>query len=152
MHDSDLTRKSDPKYDDDLVNKRYVDNTINTINKETTNKFNNLYTFSTEEVKTGELWIDGRPIYRKGFTLSLVNDSNLSVNHNLGAVNFDKYWVDESASYIYGSSESLGVNWYHGSNDWARTWLNSTQIRFRSPSSLNGRTLYLVVKYTKTTD
>lgn len=28
MHDSDLTRKSDPKYDDDLVNKRYVDNEI----------------------------------------------------------------------------------------------------------------------------
>lgn len=28
MHDSDLTRKSDPKYDDDLVNKRYVDHTI----------------------------------------------------------------------------------------------------------------------------
>ena len=28
MHDSDLTRKSDPKYDDDLVNKRYVDKMI----------------------------------------------------------------------------------------------------------------------------
>lgn len=28
MHDSDLTRKSDPKYDDDLVNKRYVDNKV----------------------------------------------------------------------------------------------------------------------------
>lgn len=28
MHDSDMTRKSDPKYDDDLVNKRYLDKMI----------------------------------------------------------------------------------------------------------------------------
>lgn len=28
MNDTSMTRKSDPKYDDDLVNKRYVDKSI----------------------------------------------------------------------------------------------------------------------------
>ena len=106
------------------------------------------------ETKTNKIWIDGKPVYRKVFSISLSDNSNLYINHNLASVNFDKYWVDNSISYIYSNNgtESLAANWYYTDSDWARTWLNSTQIRFRSPSSLNGRTLYVVVEYTKTTD
>ena len=107
-------------------------------------------TYSTSETNTGKKWIDGKPIYRKIYTISLGSDSNIFEAHNLS--NLDKFWINNGISFVYKSDESIPANWYYSSSDWARTWLTNNHIRFRSPSNLTGRTLYITIEYTKTTD
>lgn len=105
--------------------------------------------YSTTEQRVGT-WIDGKPVYSKTFEVSLSNDSNITQAHNIS--NVSKIWIDENKTFIWGGSEGLTGNWYYSSSDWARTWVNPTSIRFRSPSSIGGRTLYITLNYTKTTD
>ena len=113
------------------------------------NYVNGLETYSTSETRVGT-WIDGKPIYRKIYTISLGSDSNIFEAHNLS--NLDKFWINNGISFVYKSDESIPANWYYSSSDWARTWLTNNHIRFRSPSNLTGRTLYITIEYTKTTD
>lgn len=35
--------------------------------------------YSTEEVKTNKIWIDGRPIYRKVYHMQITNDSGINI-------------------------------------------------------------------------
>lgn len=110
--------------------------------------------YSTNEVKTGDTWIDGKPIYRKVWVLELSNNADL--DGNLGLTNTNNFWINEGKSFIKGSDQSLPTNFYYSSSDWARTWLykssGSIHFRFKSPSNLYGNTLYITVEYTKNTD
>lgn len=101
------------------------------------------------ETNTGKKWIDGKEIYRRVFTITTSDQANISVNHNI--LNMDKYWINSEASFIITStgSESLPPNWYYTPDDWGRTWINSTQIRFKTGAYLGERQLYVVVEYTK---
>ena len=107
----------------------------------------NIFKYSTNEYNTGYKWIDGKTIYGKVFTISVGNDSNIIYNHNL--TNIGMIRVNQGDSFIYNGNETLPATWYYSSSDWARTWANSTAIRFRSPSSLGSRTLYAIIEYTK---
>lgn len=107
----------------------------------------NIFKYSTNEYNTGYKWIDGKTIYGKVFTISVGNDSNIIYNHNI--INIDMIRVNLGESFIYNQNESLPASWYYSNSDWARTWANSTAIRFRSPSSLGSRTLYAIIEYTK---
>lgn len=107
----------------------------------------NIFRYSTNEYDTGYKWIDGKTIYGKIFELTVGNDSNISYNHNL--TNIGMIRVNQGDSFIYNGNETLPATWYYSSSDWARTWANSTTIRFRSPSSLGNRTLYAIIEYTK---
>ena len=102
------------------------------------------------ETNTGKKWIDGKEIYRQVFTITTSNQANLWIPHNIS--NMDKYWVNSEASFVITStgSESLPPNWYFAPDDWGRTWINSTDIRFKTGASLGERYLYVVVEYTKT--
>ena len=101
------------------------------------------------ETNTDKKWIDGKEIYRRVFTITTSDQANISVNHNIP--NMDKYWINSEASFIITStgSESLPPNWYYTPDDWGRTWINSTQIRFKTGAYLGERQLYVVVEYTK---
>lgn len=105
--------------------------------------------YSRSEIKTGT-WIDNKPVYRRIFTINLGAASNIAQAHSL--TNLDKFWINQSASFVSSSNESLPSTWYYSSADWARTWMTSTTIRFRSPGDLTNRVLYVAVEYTKTTD
>lgn len=107
----------------------------------------NIFKYSTNEYDTGYKWIDGKTIYGKVFSISVGNDSNIIYNHNI--INIGMIRVNLGMSFIYNQNESLPASWYYSDSDWARTWVNSTAIRFRSPSSLGSRTLYAVIEYTK---
>lgn len=105
--------------------------------------------YSRSEIKTGT-WIDNKPVYRRIFTINLGVASNIAQAHSL--TNLDKFWINQSASFVFSSHESLPSTWYYSSADWARTWMTSTSIRFRSPGDLTNRVLWVAVEYTKTTD
>lgn len=110
--------------------------------------------YSTNEVKTGDTWIDGKPIYRKVWAFELSNNADL--DGNLGLTNTNNFWVNEGKSFIKSPDQSLPANFYYSSSDWARTWLYKSSsfihYRFKSPSDLYGYTLYITVEYTKNTD
>lgn len=145
----------DPVYDSDAVNKRYVDGQIkkvkeNSVTKENiVIKENNVY--STEETIIGQ-WIDGKPIYRKVVSIPLKDNMNDEFPYNIE--NIDNIWINESASFIKAPFEFLPVNWIYSTNDYMRSWINTNlkMIRVKSPAALGGRTMYLVLEYTKTTD
>ena len=105
--------------------------------------------YSRSEIKTGT-WIDNKPVYRRIFTINLGVASNIAQAHSL--TDLDKFWINQSASFVFSSHESLPSTWYYSSADWARTWMTSTSIRFRSPGDLTNRVLWVAVEYTKTTD
>lgn len=110
------------------------------------NNENDLY--MDREVKIGNFM--GKPLYRKVFVFDTTNNMSLEEAHNLQ--NIDKYYVNNGVSYLYGNNESLPINWYWSSSDYARGWMNSTKLRWRCPANVGGRKLYMVVEYTKTTD
>lgn len=105
--------------------------------------------YSRSEIKTGT-WIDNKPVYRRFFTIDLGAAPNIAQAHSL--TDLDKFWINQSASFVFSSYESLPSTWYYSSADWARTWMTNTTIRFRSPVDLTNRVLYVAVEYTKTTD
>lgn len=105
--------------------------------------------YSTSETKTNKKFLD-KDVYRKMYLITTTNNSNIGQAH--GLTNLDKFWINYDASYIFDGNESLPPMWYYNTNDWGRLWVNTTEVRFRSPSSLGTRTLYAVVEYTKTTD
>jgi len=107
---------------------------------------NDLY--MDREVKIGNFM--GKPLYRKVFIFDTTNNMNLEEAHNIQ--NIDKYYVNNGVSCLYGNNESLPINWYWSSSDYARGWMNSTKLRWRCPANVGSRKLYMVVEYTKTTD
>lgn len=105
--------------------------------------------YSRSEIKTGT-WIDNKPVYRRIFTINLGAAPNIAQAHSL--TDLDKFWINQSASFVFSSHESLPSTWYYSPTDWARTWMTDTSIRFRSPGDLTNRVLWVAVEYTKTTD
>ena len=116
----------------------------------------NLTTYSTNEVKTGETWIDGKPIYRKTFSLNnrLLAPSN-PINHNISnletVVSVQGIFKDTDTfitfPYLYDTSNAMYLK------------VTSTQIIPAVPkdgslslSASSNRTFYCIIEYTKTTD
>ena len=54
---------------DNLTNSSTIDALSTNQGRVLNEKIINLTTYSTEEVKTGETWIDGKPLYRKTIVL-----------------------------------------------------------------------------------
>lgn len=105
--------------------------------------------YSTSEKAVGK-WIDGKTVYRQVKTFTIENNNNYTISLNIS--NFDKIWIDESASFIWNEGEALGINWYYNSTDWCRMWVNTSsgvRIRYGNSSLISGRILYLTLNYTK---
>lgn len=132
-------------------------NQIKNVVNQNDDEFNNLQTkvvnavsYSTNEkiVGTDE---NGKNIYRKLFVISVSNSADIRYTHNL--TNLNRFWINNGESYFFGNSESLSLNYYYSSTDWARTWINDTTIRIKvASSSFGNRTAYVFAEYTKTTD
>ncbi len=115
-------------------------------------KINNMNTYSTEEVKTGGIWINGKPIYRKVVSTSInnftgektieLNTANVDIFIN-GRVLLDT--ANLTAIDTAGSSTSYYVR------KWVYRKTNNTVMVTTNMTDLTG-TIYVVVEYTKTTD
>lgn len=100
-------------------------------------------TFSTNEVLTNKVWVDGKPIYRKVVNCgALPNNATKAVPHGLSGVNV--IWVGGSA---------LGVSLPFAASTAAETimvWVDSTNINLRTGMDRTAyNPAYVTFEYTK---
>lgn len=110
--------------------------------------------YSEKEQKTGETWIDGKPIYTKTINTGNLNPSSFkNVAHNIS--NIGSYIViDQSNSYAI-NSEGVCANIPrpgHISQDNIGIYVGPTNIVINTSSAVQFSDSYVTLKYTKTTD
>lgn len=116
---------------------------------------NNPNLYSTSEVKTNKIWIDGQPIYRKVFTGTMPSATVSTEVIDIGNISFKEIWIDISASFIVQSqSESLPLNFYYTDNDYSRFWINKSvkKVKVRTGIDMSSYLYVVVLEYTKSTD
>lgn len=114
-------------------------------------KVTNLTTYSTNEIKTAETWIDGKPIYRKtySFTIPTANQEKL-IAHNIE--NVENIWLSNK-SFLKTEDNCIPVNHYRDSGAYIWCLANSHDIRIKTGASgWTNKTTYVTIEYTKTTD
>ena len=105
--------------------------------------------YSTDEVKTGGTWINGKPIYRKCISVSAPATSSGST---LTMVSSDvESWVNITGLLMpEGSAMYYPTCYYVSSSNMHRVWGNNGgALRYTSASKISG---VVIVDYTKKTD
>ena len=107
---------------------------------------------TTEEVKTGEIWIDGRYIYRKVFTQTVASYTTATID--LSSLGFYEAWVDQGNTFTHyaGRPSSSAAVFYAASNDYGLCYLNASGVLTLNNSNGNARTFFVTIKYTKASD
>lgn len=107
--------------------------------------------YSTDEIKTNKVWIDGKPIYRKTYVFSNLTASARTID--ITNLNIDTFLPYEA----FGTWPNGGaVNWpyYISNTDNGRIYRTSptqVNINYTFPD-YNSRGLIVTLYYTKTTD
>lgn len=113
--------------------------------------------YSTNEVKTNKIWIDGRPIYRKVYSFNTITTLNIGTSNIADIVsstcmirqaNSGEHWRTLPWLWAQGSS--------YGGGDWGGGYfirLDNYTIAFQVGTSLASIDKgFLIMEYTKTTD
>ena len=113
--------------------------------------YSNIYDlFSTEEVKTNEIWTDGKPIYRKVIDFGTLPNNNLkSVAHNIS--NVDKIFIDRAHSFVTVNSEQYGVD-FSSRESLTHSWsfrINTSSITCITGMDRTSCSAIIVALYTK---
>lgn len=127
-----------------------IENAIAEVNTDLNKKITNLTTYSTQEIKTGEYWIDGKPIYKKVFNFTVSDTDENLIPHNIQ--NVSNIWLGNK-SHILSETNHIPVNYYRDSGIFVWTLVNDTNIRIKI--GVNGWTnkpICITLEYTKTTD
>lgn len=112
--------------------------------------------YSTSEVKTNKVWIDGKPIYRKSFIITSISTGSNYITHNIDNLG--------DLINVYGNclrkdgkwqpalrTDSTLLDWQIGVND-----IGSTQFVLMVGSKYTGSVVItkgnITLEYTKTTD
>ena len=125
------------------------------------NGWNDTDEYSTSEVKTNKVWIDGKPIYRKcfysatnwalGTNVGTINNVDMPIcirnisAHNLtsGVMSYIENYGDYAGSHTVSCVASLDIN---------TTTRVGTVIASRRAHFANNCPSCIIVEYTKTTD
>lgn len=120
-------------------------------------KITNLTTYSTDEMKTGETWIDGKPIYRKTFIIEAIASGG-QVSIDVSSLNIDIFFIDYSkTSYVLTNSFKVSAS-YSTVENYAQivdTLLTDNKVFVRCKTGTGQIGIsqgYLTIEYTKTTD
>lgn len=112
--------------------------------------------FSTsDEIDTGETWVDGKKIYRRTYITTDTVSPNDTLTIPLTLVGIaDTLWIDTQNSYIRsadgGQSYPLPLPRYSGTANYVGVWCNGAGIRIFSDSGWNTQWEKCVtVRYTK---
>ena len=104
--------------------------------------------YSTTEQKTGGVWIDGKPIYRKVVDVgSMPNRVTKSVPHNI--LNLDN--IINITGYARNGVEKLPLPFVSAAYN-IEVYINSGNIKIGSIQDYSMYSGYVVLEYTKTTD
>ena len=129
--------------------------TINKYLSELSDKHKSQNKFAASEIDTGEIWVDGKKIYRRTYiTTDPVSPSNtLTILLSLTGI-ADTLWIDQQNSFIRSKGGEqvypLPLPHYSGSNNYVGVWVNSAGIRLFSDSSWNQNwEKCITIKYTK---
>lgn len=114
--------------------------------------------YSTEEVKTGETWIDGKPIYRKIFVGNWISNTLAWTNLVKGNIsNCDTVISIKGLIKNPRSGDNIPIPSYENTNYFANIMYNQSDDYIKC--FLNGwtynafkMTYIIVLEYTKTTD
>jgi hypothetical protein len=110
--------------------------------------------YSTSEVKTNKVWINGKPIYRKCFYVSSF-PNNTSIWVATGISNIEQ--VTYTGGYGQNTNEVIVINSayntsYIDSLIYERAGTNAGKIRVHTISNRSAYSGYIWIEYTKTTD
>lgn len=104
--------------------------------------------FSTTEVKTNKVWIDGKPIYRR-----IYQKTSTAATEN---INIDDWNVDFVCSFVpllYDSTNrQVDTNYYVNSNDYLRALTRLYNNKFTitvQRGNANSKVLTIIMEYTK---
>lgn len=126
---------------------------VNATNNSTTDAYSCDYinkdnTYSTSEIKTNKVWIDGKPIYRKvivGNSITFTENTTKEIQTNISNVD---------------TNTRLDINLVYRDGTQFKLW-NTKEIFFRPYTGIIGITItqnvemesyQIVLEYTKTTD
>lgn len=113
---------------------------------------NAISNYSTTETKVGK-WIDGKPIYRKCFSISNVaTDQEYSTNTNIS--NIEKI-ISIMGNVILASNPdfNIPINFYNWvAQNGCYCFYNKTTNALQYRTSWNLSNMYITLEYTKTTD
>lgn len=104
--------------------------------------------YSTEEVKTGGTWIDGKPIYRKVLS-NVITGTTQDIAHNIE--NIDSY-VNLTPYMVSGNGSQLFPSFNTGSYYFTVFASSKTVLVLQCVSGYVGNLYRVVLEYTKTTD
>ena len=110
--------------------------------------------YSIEEVKTGNTWIDGKPIYRKVVYIgSLPANTALFFSHNISnidrVVNSSMTWFDTADNCWWSNRrwDSATIRIAYNVNP-TQIWIEAKGVNW----STRTNQAYVTIEYTKTTD
>ena len=105
--------------------------------------------YSTNEVKTGGKWIDGKPIYRKTISCgALPNNAIKRVAHNITDLDLVTKCYGTAVSGIY---RILLPNPGNVSSSTIEVYVNDTEIVIQANGDRSKYNSYITIEYTKTT-
>ena len=117
------------------------------------------FKYSTSEQLTGEIWIDGKPIYTKTVTYSPNKASvNTDIDLGISATSISSIWFDYSKSFVKQSNgvvSSLnitsGSGWFGIYSYMINTTATSGNIKMNLQSNANTTIsdVYITLYYTK---
>lgn len=142
------------KVTDDNMNeiKSVVNNNASETSTNTTN-ITNLQTYSTNETNTGQIWIDGKPIYRKVVDLGyLGTQTQISYGNKIDTItSFGGYLYQDNGGNMslieYTSSLWRAITYSITSKHTMNVLINRSNT-----SAWSDWKLKIVIEYTKTTD
>ena len=140
---------------DNLTNSSTIDALSANQGRVLNEKITNLTTYSTEEVKTGETWIDGKPIYKKTIQFTTSDTGKHSIEHNIS--NLDT--IIEGKGSSKGSSGTFYIFPMSCAVDNVPAYsisiqdVDKTCMYFFRGTNVTGTVIsYITLYYTKTTD
>ena len=108
--------------------------------------------YSTDEIKTNNVWIDGKAIYRKVLNITTFNNLNDGWYDNI-----DMSFVDNMISvsgFIKQNTVTFPINAYHSDSWYNCFYLNAGEKKIHGIVSqeLQNKPAMLILEYTKITD
>ena len=108
--------------------------------------------YSTTEVKTNKVWVDGKPIYRKVVDFGMLpNNTMKTVNHNVSGISD---WVSIKGVAWESTKNAIPLPHVDTDNSYSvALWSTPTAIVIKVGQDRSSFTsCYVILEYTKTTD